>query len=63
MTRNLSLTACRNNRLTALLMALAALGIGATAVALASIGLAHEDRRESTEKMRPDSYLLAAGEH
>ena len=37
MMRNLSLTACRNNRLTALLMALAALGIGATAVALASI--------------------------
>ena len=37
MMRNLSLTACRNNRLTALLMALAALGIGATAVALACI--------------------------
>ena len=32
MMRNLSLTACRNNRLTALLMALAALGIGTTAV-------------------------------
>ena len=37
MMRNSSLTACRNNRLTPLLMALAALGIGATAVALASI--------------------------
>lgn len=37
MMTNLSLTACRNSRLAALFMALAALAIGAAAVALASI--------------------------